>query len=133
MMTHTTGHHDYFHATLNATFSLHVNFIKKKKGIWILNRPEGPFQGPEGPSKALRASIKFPLNLSPSLIGHITQSSQPSRRLGSEVSRVSVNPRGHVEKSSTYGGVRYNKVLYIHIQILYCLLETSTEKSLYFQ
>ena len=59
----------------------------------------GPTDGPEGLWLARRANFNFPPNRSQTLFGHITQSSEPSRRLGSEVSRVSGNPRGHVAKS----------------------------------
>ncbi len=37
MMTRSMGHHDYLRATLNASFSLHVNFTKKRdldEKIW---------------------------------------------------------------------------------------------------
>ena len=49
----------------------------------------------------------------------MSQSSEPSRRLGSEVSRVSVNPRGHIAKSSPCVGVRY--FLYPLIFLPFCL------------
>ena len=48
---------------------------------------------------ARRASVKFLQTGHRTLFGHITQSSEPSRRLGSEVSRVSGSPWGHVAKS----------------------------------
>ena len=61
--------------------------------------PGGPLYGPEGHDMARRAHDNFLRTGHRILSGHITQSSEPSRRLGSEVSRVSGSPRGHVAKS----------------------------------
>ena len=70
------------------------------------NPGSNPVDGPKGHQMARRA-ISWPAGPMSNflqtdhrtLFGHITQSSEPSRRLGSEVLRVSVSPRGHGAKS----------------------------------
>ncbi len=81
---------------------------------WHTWLPGGPLIGPERHWLARRA-IEWPGGpykfLKGASIGHkhcsvnVLRASEPSRRLGSEVLRISVNPLGHVGKSSPYGGV----------------------------